>query len=49
MPDQRLAAHQGNMEGLMLAHEFQDTFDQSVTAQVVQVAQVTSPPKCVSP
>ncbi len=23
----------------MLAHEFQDTFDQSVTAQVVQVAQ----------
>ena len=39
MPDQRLAAYQGNMEGLMPAHKFQYTFDQRVSTQVVQVAQ----------
>src|SRR6266446_1139566 len=39
MPDQRLAAHQRNMEGLMFAHESHYTFDQRVSAQLVQFAQ----------
>jgi hypothetical protein len=39
MPDQRLAAYQGNLERLVLANESQDTFDQGVTTQVVQVAE----------